>query len=209
MAEPRGPGRLSSLDLLPDEAAEDVAWAFNELRRRKLTQDEIREQLNLKLQLKGLEQISRSAFNRAAIRTARMAHRLGEVREIAGALASKFEDGGDEQLTLLAAETIKAMVFETLENAGRLRADGETAEMLANFALAIKSAEQAKKVTADARLMIEKQWKVKAESAIANVAARQGLSREKVDELRRDFLGISPPSKALEAPKGDTVRATP
>jgi hypothetical protein len=195
------PGRLSSLDLLPDTAAEDVAWAFQELRRRKLTQDDIRDQLNLKLKLRGLPDISRSAFNRAAIRTARMAHRLGEVREIASTLAAKFEEGGDEDLTLLAAETIKMMVFETMENAGRLKADGETAEMLANFALAVKSAEQAKKVTADTRTLIEKQWRQKAESAIERVANRQGLSRDKVDELRRDFLGIAPPSKALEAPQ--------
>ena len=195
-----GPGRLSSLDLLPEAAEEDVAWAFGELRRRKMTQDEIRDQLNLRLQIKGLTPISRSAFNRAAIRTARMAHRLGEVREIAGALATRFEDGGDEQLTLLAAETIKAMVFETLENAGRLRADGETAEMLANFALAVKSAEQAKKVTADVKEKIEKGWRAKAETAIANVAARQGLSAERVAELRRDFLGIAAPAAALPPP---------
>jgi hypothetical protein len=197
----RGPGRLSSIDMLPEQAAEDVAWAFNELRRRKLSQDEIRDHFNLKLQLKGLAPISRSAFNRAAIRTARMAHRLGEVREIADALATKFEDGGDERLTLLAAETIKTMIFETLENAGRLRADGETAEMLANFALALKSAEQAKKVTADVKAIIEKQWRAKAETAIASVAQRQGLSVERVTELRRDFLGISPPSKAIEGPR--------
>jgi hypothetical protein len=202
MEHSRGkPGRLSSLDLLPDAAAEDVAWAFQELRRRKLTQDDIRDQLNLKLKLRGLPEISRSAFNRAAIRTARMAHRLGEVREIASTLAAKFEEGGDEDLTLLAAETIKMMVFETMENAGRLKADGATAEMLANFALAVKSAEQAKKVTADTRTLIEKQWRQKAETAIERVANRQGLSRDKVDELRRDFLGIAPPSKALEAPQ--------
>jgi hypothetical protein len=65
----------------------------------------------------------------------------------------------------------------------------------------VKSAEQAKKVTADTRTLIEKQWRQKAETAIERVANRQGLSRDKVDELRRDFLGIAPPSKALEAPQ--------
>lgn len=184
----RSRGRLSSIDLLPIEAEDDVAWAFGELRKRKLTQDEILEQLNLKLSLRGLSPISRSAFNRAAVRTARMAHRLGEVREIAAALADKFEDGGNEHLTLLAAETIKTAVFECLENAGRMKADGLTAEMLANFALAVKSAEQAKKVSADMAVVINKNLKKQAETAIDRV---KGLSPEMKDAFKRELFGIA------------------
>jgi Protein of unknown function (DUF3486) len=193
----RGPGRLSSINLLPEEASEDITWAWDQLRRRKLTQDEIRDQLNLRLKLKNIDPISRSAFNRAAIRTARLAHRMGEVREIAAAVASRREPGDDEQLTLLASELIKTMVFEILENAGRLRADGETAEMMANFALALKSAVQTRKISTDERLISEKNFKIRAETAIAAVAARQGLSKERVEELRRDFLGLAAPAPQL------------
>ena len=187
-ASSRGRGRLSSIDLLPIEAEEDVAWAFGELRRRKLTQDEILEQLNLKLRLRGIAPITRSSFNRAAVRTARMAHRLGEVREIAATLADKFEDGGNEHLTQLAAETIKTAVFEALENAGRMKADGLTAEMLANFALAVKSAEQAKKVSADMAVVINKNLKKQAETAIDRV---KGLTPEMKDAFKRELFGIA------------------
>lgn len=187
---PRGPGRLSSIDILPDAAAEDVAWAWGEIRKRKLTQEEILDQFNLRLRLKGLGPISRSAFNRAAIRTSRMAHRLGEVREIAAALTDKFEDGSNEQLTMLAAETIKTMVFELLENAGKLRAEPLTAEMMANFALALKTAVQAKKVEADTALVIEKNFRKKAEEAIDKAGAVKGLTPEMREAFRRELFGI-------------------
>lgn len=188
---PRSRGRLSSIDLLPIEAEEDVAWAFTELRERKKTQADILDSLNIRLAVKGLGPISASAFNRAAVRTARMAHRLGEVREIAATLAAKFEDGGDEQLTLLASETIKTLIFETLENAGQLPVNGFTAEMLANFALALKSAEQAKKVTADTRKVIEANFKKKAEAAIVSAGGVKGLSPEAKAEFRRLLFGVT------------------
>ncbi|MBB4016722.1 hypothetical protein GGR16_001728 [Chelatococcus caeni] len=186
----RGRGRLSSIDLLPPEAEEDVAWAFAQLRERKMTQEEIREQLNLRLKLKGIDAISSSAFNRAAVRTARMAHRLGEVREIASALATKFEDGGDEKLTLLVSETIKSLVFELLENAGNLKATPLTAEMVANLATAVASAERAKKISADTRKIIEKDFRKKVDDAVDKVGAFKGLSPEAKEDFKRELFGV-------------------
>lgn len=186
----RGRGRLSSIDLLPPEAEEDVAWAFAQLRERKMTQEEIREQLNLRLKLKGIDPISSSAFNRAAVRTARMAHRLGEVREIASALATKFEDGGDEKLTLLVSETIKSLVFELLENAGNLKATPLTAEMVANLATAVASAERAKKISADTRKIIEKDFRKKVDDAVDKVGAFKGLSPEAKEDFKRLLFGV-------------------
>lgn len=183
-------GRLSSLDLLPIEAEEDVAWAFAELRARKQTQDDIRDALNLRLKMKGLDPISASAFNRAAVRTARMAHRLGEVREMASALATKFEDGGDEDLTLMVSETIKALIFEMLENAGNLKANPLTAEMMANLATALSGAERAKKISADTRKMIERDFAKKAEAAIEKVSDAKGLSPETTEAFKRELFGV-------------------
>lgn len=183
-------GRLSTLDLLPIEAEEDVAWAFAELRARKQTQDDIRDALNLRLKLKGIASISASAFNRAAVRTARMAHRLGEVREMASALATKFEDGGDEDLTLMVSETIKAMIFEMLENAGTLKANPLTAEMMANLAAALSGAERAKKISADTRKMIERDFAKKAEAAIEKVSDAKGLSPETKQAFKRELFGV-------------------
>jgi uncharacterized membrane protein YheB (UPF0754 family) len=183
-------GRLNSLDLLPIEAEDDVIWAYKEIHKRKMTQADILDQLNLRLTLKNIKTISSSAFNRAAIRTARMAHRLGEVKEIATALATKFEDGADETLTLLVSETIKSMVFEMLENSGKIRTDGASAEMMMNLSRALKHSEEAKKISADTRKMVEKDFAVKTEETLHLVAKKQGLSNERVVELRREFLGL-------------------
>jgi hypothetical protein len=194
-------GRLSSLDLLPPEAEDDVTWAFGELRKRKLTQGDILDQLNLRLRLKGLGPISSSAFNRAAVRAARMAHRLGEVREIAAALTDKFEDGSNEQLTILAAETIKTMIFETLENAGQLKANPLTAEMIANFALALKSAEQAKKVSADMAIALRKNFERQADAALDAVARTRGLTDDQKLAIRAELFGRPLPPPETRSPQ--------
>ncbi len=109
---------------------------------------------------------------------------------MAGALASRFEDGGDEELTLLVSETIKTLVFEMLENAGRLRADGETAEMIANLATALKSAEQAKKVSADTKKLINTTFRKQADAVIDKVAASKGLTPELKEQFKRELFGV-------------------
>lgn len=64
----RGRGRLCSLDMLPQQAKEDVAWSEAQLLARKLPQTAILTELNSRLSAKGLSPISRAAFNRFAKR---------------------------------------------------------------------------------------------------------------------------------------------
>jgi hypothetical protein len=183
-------GRLSSLDLLPPEAEDDVAWAFDQLRARKQTQEDIREQFNLRLRMKGLEPISSSAFNRAAVRTARTAHRLGEVGQIAAALAAKNEDQGNNDLTILVSDTLKTIIFEMTENAGQLKATPLMAEMVANLSTALAGAERAKKISFDNRVMAQKHFQVQVEAAIEKVDALKGLSREAKEAFKRELFGV-------------------
>jgi hypothetical protein len=187
----RARGRLSSVDLLPEEADEDVLWAWEQLRRRRRTQSEILDQLNLRLQLKNITPISKSAFNRAAIRLMRMAARLEETREIAGVLAQKLDASGGEELTLLLGETIKVLVYEMLENAGELKANGITAEMMMNFARAVKFAEESRRITADTRVKIEREFTAKATEAVENAAKAKGLTKDTVDAIKAQILGLN------------------
>jgi orotate phosphoribosyltransferase-like protein len=198
MAARRGRGRLSSIELLPDWAAPAVTAAYAKLRENKLTQLEIHEAFNAELRTlafaEGITdppQISLSAFNRRSMRLATLAQRLAETREIASVLASRLEDGGDEDLTLMASETIKTIVFEALENGGTMAATPMSAEMMANFALALKSAEQAKKVTADTKALIQKNF-AKVAEAVDSVARAKGLTRDTVDAIKTMVLGIAP-----------------
>ena len=77
-------GRLSSLDLLPEDCTDDVVWAMGELNARKRSQADILFELNDRLAVKGCDIISKSAFNRRAVRVALIQAR----REEDAALAS-------------------------------------------------------------------------------------------------------------------------
>ena len=194
----RGRGRISAIDKLPEWADEARAWAFEQLKERKLTQTEILDGFNDRLRAASLAQdataeppqISRSAFNRTAMAIAQHGRRLQETRAIAAVLAPKLDQAGDTSVTLMVAETIKTLIFEMLSNAGELRADGDTAEMLMMTARALNAAEQARKISAEGRRKIEAELATKASKAIDEVARTKGLSETTVAAIKSKSLGI-------------------
>ncbi|HRM74550.1 MAG TPA: DUF3486 family protein, partial [Paracoccus sp. (in: a-proteobacteria)] len=111
-----GRGRLSTIDLLPAEADDTVTWAFGELRERARTQQDIHAEFNKRLAEIQLGPISFSAFNRHSIRLSAMARRHEEVRAITSALTERLDPGQADDLTIMAAETIKTLVFELMED---------------------------------------------------------------------------------------------
>mgnify|MGYP003633537196 CR=1 FL=1 len=198
MKAPAGRGRLSSIDQLPDWADEARVWAFEQLREKKLTQVEILDGFNERLRAAAWQegisdppQISSSAFNRTALRIARLGRRLAETREIAAVLAPRLDEVGDDQLTLLISNTIKTLVNEMLENAGELAADGATAEMLMFTSRALKHAEEAKRISTDTRSKIDRELRDKTEKAIETVAKERGMTADTVEAIKSKVLGIS------------------
>jgi hypothetical protein len=199
--ERRGRGRISEIDRLPAWADDAKAWAFEQLKERKLTQIEILDGLNDRLRAASLAEdvtaeppvISRSAFNRTALAIAIHGRRLAETRDIAAVLAPKLDQAGDNSVTLMVAETLKTLIFEMLSNAGELKADGDTAEMLMMTARALTAAEQAKKISSDQRKKIEAELQSKAAKAVDAVAKSAGLTAETVDSIKARILGIEKP----------------
>ena len=115
---PTGRGRLSSIDQLPEEAQEDVIWAVGELNRRQRTQADILFELNDRLGAKGVDPISKSAFNRSSMRLAAMSSRLNEARRIFEGLAPQFTPERVDENTIALGEFIKLLVFELAQNEG-------------------------------------------------------------------------------------------
>ncbi|MGD9767840.1 MAG: phage protein Gp27 family protein [Pseudolabrys sp.] len=199
MAKPKTKrGRLSSLDTLPEWADEAKLWAFGELKERKLTQEQILEEFNDRLRVAALlvgvtepPEISRSAFNRAALRLALLGRRLEETREIAKILAPKLDQEADSSLTLTIAETIKTLTIEMLSNAGELSADGSTAEMLMFASRSLKHAEEAKRISSDTRKRLEDELKAKTVKVVDMVGQSQGLSAETVEQIKAKILGVN------------------
>lgn len=188
----RGRGRLSTLDQLPDEAGEDVVWAVAQLNARKLTQDEIRFEFNDRLAKKGIDEISRSAFNRSSMKLAAMSSRLNEARQLFEGLAPEFTAEKVDQNTLVLGEFIKLLVFELTQNDGN--AIGPKGAMeLAKAHLAVI---QGQRISSDRRAMLETKFKAEAVKAIDRVAETKGLTTDVVTSMKAQIFGQALPASA-------------
>ncbi|MBE0691521.1 MAG: DUF3486 family protein [Aquamicrobium sp.] len=195
MAKRAGRGRLSAIDLLPPECDELISWAAKALTDRNRHQTDIYAEWRQKLiALQGETGVSFDipsfqAFNRYSLRLTQMTRRLEQTREIAGAISDRFDAATSDDLTLIAAEAIKTLVFELLQEGGEAGLDPKGAMQLAG---ALYRATQAQGVSTVRRLKVEQEFEQKAEAAIEKVAGELGLPADRVAQLRREFLGVRP-----------------
>jgi hypothetical protein len=195
MVKRAGRGRLSGMELLPAEADPIIAWAADALRDRERTQLDIYEEffnrLNaLKREHRGELDFaipSFSAFNRYSIRLATLTRRLEETREIAGAIAKRFDAEAADDLTLIAAEAIKTLVFEVLTAAGEHGIDPKGAMNLAN---ALRAAAQAQGVSTSRRQKVETEFAKDVGKAVDTVARQKGMTAETADAIKQQILGV-------------------
>ncbi len=193
-----GRGRLSKIDLLPEECDEVVAWAAQELADRDRTQTEIYPEFKQKLiAIQGEHGIdfdipSFTAFNRYSLKLSQLTRRIEQTREIAATISERMDAESSDDLTLIAAETIKTLVFEILSAKGEAGIDPKGAKALAD---ALRSATLAQNVSTQRRKTIQQEYEAKAEKAIERVAKEKGLSADTISQLRHDFLGVRPKAK--------------
>jgi Lhr-like helicase len=195
----KGRGRLSSIQTLPPECNQVVMWAAAELQDTARTQLDIYQEFVTKLQ--ELQRQSRgelefripsfSSFNRYSINLDAMTRDLNETREMAAAISDTFDPEESDDLTLVAAEAIKALIF-TMLRTQRGKISSKDAKALAD---ALRSATHAQSVSTARREKIEAKFKDQAEKAIDKVSKEKGMSAETVAQLRRDFLGVKPKKK--------------
>jgi len=191
----KGRGRLSGMEQLPEQAGPIIAAAAAALQDRERTQLDIYEEffnaLNaLKREHRGELEFaipSFSAFNRYSIRLATMTRRLEETREIAGAIASRFDAEASDDLTLIAAEAVKTLVFELLTNSGEAGVDPKGALQLAG---ALYRANQAQGVSTARRIKVETAFKKDVEAAVDTVAKAKGMSEETAEAIKEKILGV-------------------
>lgn len=180
-------GRLSSMDLVPEEAQDDILWAVGELNRRERTANEILFELNDRLAAKGVDPISKSAFNRKSVKLAAMSNRLNEARHIFQGLAPEFTAEKVDQHTVVLGEFIKLLIFELTQNEGG--AIGPKGAMeLARAHLAVI---QGQKISADRRATLEARFKAEAAEAIEKVAKVRGVSKETTEAMRAELFSVA------------------
>lgn len=189
-----GRGRLSGLDLLPDAAGEAIAWAASELTNRDRTQTDIYLEFCARLDEVKLRHAldftnpSFSAFNRYSLRLAAMTRRLEETRQIAATISERFDAEASDDLTLMAAEAIKVLVWEVLQAAGDA---GVSTKGAAELAQALRHAAAAQAVSSERRRKIEAEFAAQASKAVDAAAKVKGLSAETVETIKATILGVS------------------
>lgn len=196
-AAKRGRGRLSSIDLLPTEAAGIVTWAAGELADRSRTQTDIYQEFveqceALMADHRGeleFEIPSFSSFNRYSLRQAALSRRLEEVREIGATLSNRFDAQGSDDLTKIAGESIKALVLEVLMGAGEAGLKPVEAMQLA---AALKAAAQAQGISTERRQSVKKEFAAEVQDAVGTVAKAKGLSGETAQAIITEVLGVGP-----------------
>jgi hypothetical protein len=182
-------GRLSSLDLLPDEAFPHVRAAIDALAERRRTQDDIREELNTHLLALGLDPVSRSAFNRKALQLAVVGEKIRLGRELAAAFAEKQAKMPEGDVALLINETVKTLIFDLVMNEN-FRDSDTSAKMMKEVSLALYRLEQARKISHGTRFAISATVAAQATEQVDIVAKAKGLSAETAEEIKAKILGI-------------------
>jgi len=107
-----GRGQLSSIDVLPEEADEAIAWANMQLRERKMPQQEVLRQFNAMLADHGIPAITRSAFSRYSIRIAIEMRKMEASRQIMDAVLSRIAPGERSGDMIAATELVKYRILE-------------------------------------------------------------------------------------------------
>lgn len=189
MASGRKRGRLSSIDLLPEEAEPFIAEALAELRKRKKPQSQILQVLNLKLGGIGVGPISKSAFNRKALWLAAYGAQLENAREIAAVVGERLEAAPEGDVGLLLGETLKTLIFDVLSEAS-LSDKSPSMQMLNMASESLQFLERARKMSVETRSKIESEFRVKAEKAVDQVAKEKGLGADTVAAIKSQILGL-------------------
>ncbi|HRK67443.1 MAG TPA: DUF3486 family protein [Hyphomonas sp.] len=191
----QGRGRLSSFDLLPSEADGLVATAAAALADRDRTQTEIYAEFvagceRLMAEHRGELEFAIpafSSFNRFSLRQARISRRLDQTREIVAVLAQKHDAQASDDLTIIAAEMIKATVLHMLGDA----ADGVVPEDLKRLADGLKAAQVAQNLSADRRAKITADVQKRLAEAVETTAKARGLTAETTEAIKAEILGVT------------------
>jgi hypothetical protein len=185
----KGRGRLSAIELLPDEAHPDVAWAIGELNARKRTAESIRLELNERLLALGCDPVQRSSFNRYSLNIAKQGMAMQQLRGVAAIIAEKMDEEPDGDVGLLINETIKTLIYDVIME-GSLSEEGMSIDMLKKAADAVYRLESARSTNLKAAAFKRAKFITQAADTAEKAAKEAGLSADRAAQIRRDVLGV-------------------
>ena len=179
-----GRGRLSSLDLIPDAGRDDVLWALEELNKRERMQVDILLELNKRLEEKGIDPVSKSAFNRKAVRVSAASRRIAEARAVFAGIADQFTPGEADANNFALGEVIKTLILELLDE------PGHSPKGAMELARAFLATIQAQNLSTGQRQKLEAELASKASKAVDAIAGEKGLTKETAEAIKAQILGL-------------------
>lgn len=200
----RGRGQLSSIDRLPDECDEDIAWANAQLRERKMPQNEILREFNARLADKSIGSISKSAFSRHSVGLAIEMRKMAASRAITDAVLSRMAPGERSDSMIAATELLKYRILEmvTSEEEPDPKLLGNASLSLQRLSsIAAREAEVLRRERKDQREQTERDEKAEkaaqeqasaeAADAATKIASEAGLSADRIAAIRKGVLGLA------------------
>lgn len=186
----QGRGRLSSIDLLPADCDPAIAWADDQLRQRRLPSNVILAEFNERIADVDptIKPISKSSFNRRAVRKAVRWRKDDETRMVARELALHIDPDDPDELTMLIVEMGKLAIFEILENRDKL-----TTKQLSEMGLAAKNFTSALKTSgerADRDHKKHEEELKKVTAKVNEIGKKNGVSPDAMEKINRALMGV-------------------
>ncbi|EFO30946.1 phage protein [Roseibium sp. TrichSKD4] len=177
-------GRLTKIDLLPEDADDIVAWAAEEMAAHKRHLTDIHREFNERLEERDIEPVSYGVFNRYSIRLAKLSRELERTRAIAAAFTERLDPDEPDNTTILISNALKSAALTALEK-GNL-----DAKDLKHLAETLRSANAAEKVSHTVRLARTDTGFKKGKKMIEAVGKELNLGANRIKELKTEFLGL-------------------
>lgn len=142
------------------------------------------------------EEISRFAVNRYDLKMREVGAKLRQGREVAEAFIARVGAAPQGQMGLLINEMLRGMAFDLslrLQDADINDPETMTAtiDQVKALALAVQRLEQSATINVKREAEIRKQTAEAAASVTEKVLAGQGMSRESIDTIKREIMGIA------------------
>lgn len=188
--ERKGRGRLSTLDMLPDDAQPDLLWLNQELRANTRPQIELLDIFNVRLAAHGLAPISKSTFSRYSVRKAVQFKELDATMRMSRELADMLGTDSADKLTISLSNMLQVAAVKLIEAEGSNLA----AKDLMELGRAAQAAIGAQKQAADYRRLLDREFAQKLEEAkkdLAEIGKAHGVSDEAMKKITMRLAGIA------------------
>ncbi len=187
--------RKSKVNLLP-QVIRDQLHAF--IRSGDMHQTDIREAINQMIEDAGLPEdakLSRTGLNRYAQKFEGVGERIRQSREVAEVWISKLGQAPTSDVGKLLQEFVRTMAFETsmklMDEAAEEGAEPISPKALGQLALVVQRIEAASMSSLKVEKEIRSAFAVEAANTAEKVAKTAGLTKEGVELLKREILGIA------------------